>query len=524
MYQALLTRRYLTSKIMPLLAALAVMLCTAMVLITWSVMGGFLRMLVDSGRTMIGDVEIRYPPPAGFAYYDELIKRLEADDMVAAATPMIESFGMVALPLSDNAEGVAIKGIDGPSFDRVTGYQSTLWWKPLQEPLPKDHERLDPRLQPQNQDALQRFYDNAKDLVYTGPPALEGEKPREPGPALIVGLEVGGYYNREPEGYVVPAIPEAFQPGRKASLSVWPMDAKGRAHSDQVTREFTIVNNFRSGLYEIDANTILAPLNVLQKMLRMDAAKVIDRTAATPRGITTIDPKTGKEIFTTPPQSLVEQPARVTHVLVRAKPGVTPEALRERCREIYDIFARDFAGQRNPPPSPLDRQLRIDTWDNKPGIKGLIAAVKKETALVLFLFGIISLTAVFLVLAIFWSMVSEKTKDIGVLRAIGASRSGVAWLWIRYGLAIGIVGTILGGIASYLIVTNINAIHDFLGRAFGLVIWDPKTYYFFTIPNKIEPDKAAYVLVGGVLAAVVGSLIPAAKAARMDPVRALRFE
>ena len=54
MYQALLTRRYLTSKVMPLLAAVAVTLCTAMVLIVWSVMGGFLGMLVASGRTLIG--------------------------------------------------------------------------------------------------------------------------------------------------------------------------------------------------------------------------------------------------------------------------------------------------------------------------------------------------------------------------------------------------------------------------------------------------------------------------------------
>ena len=56
MYQFLLTHRYLTSKVMPLLAALAVALCTAMVIIVWSVMGGFLVMLINSGRTLVGDV------------------------------------------------------------------------------------------------------------------------------------------------------------------------------------------------------------------------------------------------------------------------------------------------------------------------------------------------------------------------------------------------------------------------------------------------------------------------------------
>ena len=71
------------------------------------------------------------------------------------------------------------------------------------------------------------------------------------------------------------------------------------------------------------------------------------------------------------------------------------------------------------------------------------------------LFGIISLTAVFLVLAIFWAMVSEKTKDIGVLRAIGASRPGVAGLWLSYGLAIG-VGLGLHPPARGVVVTGAN--------------------------------------------------------------------
>ena len=65
MYQALLTRRYLTSKLMPLLSALAVTLCTAMVLTVWSVMGGFLNVLLDSGKTIIGDVAIDVAPPGG---------------------------------------------------------------------------------------------------------------------------------------------------------------------------------------------------------------------------------------------------------------------------------------------------------------------------------------------------------------------------------------------------------------------------------------------------------------------------
>ena len=133
-------------------------------------------------------------------------------------------------------------------------------------------------------------------------------------------------------------------------------------------------------------------------------------------------------------------------------------------------------------------------------------------------------TAVFLILAIFWAMVSEKTKDVGVLRAVGATRAGVAWLWLRYGLTLGVVGTVFGMVISYAIVWNINPIHEWLGRAFGLTLWDPKVYYFSELPRHVEPTKAVIVIVGAVVFSVIGALVPALRAASYDPVKSLRFE
>jgi ABC-type lipoprotein release transport system permease subunit len=125
-YQALLTRRYLTSKVMPLLASLAVTLCTAMVLIVWSVMGGFLNLLVQSGRTLVGDVTIAWPS-TGFAFYDDLRDRLDADPAVGASAPMIEAFGLVNLP-NGRVDPVVIRGIEPESFSQVTSYRESLWW------------------------------------------------------------------------------------------------------------------------------------------------------------------------------------------------------------------------------------------------------------------------------------------------------------------------------------------------------------------------------------------------------------
>ena len=115
MYQLLLTKRYLFSKIMPLLAAMAVVLCTAMVLVVWSVMNGFLTMLIGSGRTMTGDVAIVWPN-AGFGHYQELVSELEKDPQVAAVLLAPATVGdYPAHPGSDHAPVTrsAVTGSEG---------------------------------------------------------------------------------------------------------------------------------------------------------------------------------------------------------------------------------------------------------------------------------------------------------------------------------------------------------------------------------------------------------------------------
>jgi lipoprotein-releasing system permease protein len=505
-YQALLTIKYLTHKVMPLLAAMAVMLCTAMVLIVWSVMGGFLTMFLQSGKTLIGDVCISYPN-TGFAHYDDLIQRLEKDPMVEAATPVIESFGLLKLPKSGAAENIMLWGVDGPSLNRVVSYYDSLWWKPLDKPIETDKKAEDLRLDPTWKAPLKAFEEQGRTLTS---PRDEGGK--DMSPALVMGVEIGGYNDRLPGGILAPVY---FLPGEKATLSVAPLDSKGQ-NIQMKSRILPIANQFKTGLFDLDDRLVMLRLDELQRLLYMDKAQRVKRNSQGAVVMRT-NPQTGEQEAET-----YEDPAKVTTVLVKSKPGVTDIALRGRCQEIYAQFAKANANEVAPPPSASDRLLRIMTWKERN--RTMIGAIEKEIALTLFLFGIISLTAVFLVLAIFWAMVSEKTKDIGILRAIGAARSGVASLWLSYGLAIGVVGSILGGIAAVLIVTNINPIHEWLGRQFGLVIWDPKVYYFTNIPNKIDHTHAAIVLIGGVLASVFGALIPAIKAAHMDPVRSLRFE
>lgn len=510
MYHALLTRRYLFSKVMPLLASCAVALCTIMVLVTWSVMGGFLNMLIDTGRTMAGDVRVSWPG-AGFPYYDDLLARLRADPEVAAAAPMIETFGMMSLP-NGQIEGVALRGVEGASYASVTQYADILWWKPLGKPLPKDKGGDDPRLR-NTPDRWSAIYQNGLSLTRPDP------RTGVPVPAIVPGIEVTGLNDRTLQGFYRPQqlqqagadgelqYLDAFLP-RDADLdvriTVLPLDSTGKPY-DFNTRALPVANEFQSGVYDLDKRIVLINLTALQEMLRMQQGLRIAGDA----------PADGSD----PPT--VTDPARVTDILIKghglARDTAKADALKARVEEVYAGFADQHRGE--VPPAGM---MIFSTWEDQN--RTFISAVRNEISVLLFLFGLISLVSVFLVLAIFWSMVREKTQDIGVLRSIGAGRAGVAWLWVRYGLAIGVVGSALGIAGSYLLVLNINQIHDWLGANLNIVVWKPEVYYFSKIPNEVEPLHAAIVVAGGILSCAVGAFVPALRAAWMNPVRALRNE
>ncbi len=509
MYQLLLTRKYLSSKVMPLLASLAVLLCTAMVLVIWSVMGGFLDMLVRSGRTMTGDVIVAWPN-AGFGHYEDLVRRLEADEMVEAAAPVIESFALIGLP-DGRQETVMLRGVDGPSYGRVTAFRDILWWKKIDRPLPKDKDLLDPRNRALKAPGWDAVYEQGLSLT------VKDRSTGAPTAALVMGIEVSGFNDRTEHGFYNPMkvfrrtpdggheVVDLFMPvDGTITVNTIPLDSRGTA-VETVSRVLPVANEFMSGLFDLDNRLVLVRLDMAQEMLKLGKSDRVVDDPSSPDGYRIVG----------------ENPARVTHVLVRGKGDLgtfgAANPLKRRVESIYEQFAEAHRGE-----VPGLVPIVIMTWEDQN--RTMIGAVRKETALVLSLFSLVSLVAVILVLTIFWAMISDKTRDIGIMRALGASKAGIAWVWLMYGLAIGVVGSSLGMVTAYVIVTNINPIHEWMGSAMGLTIWDPAVYYFFTIPNRVDPSHAAIVWAGGVLSCFVGAFIPAVRAANMRPVRALRFE
>lgn len=536
MYQALLTRRYLLRKIIPLLAMLSVALCTAMVIIVVSVMTGFLDMVTQAGRKLIGDVAIDRQV-VGFPYYEEVLAELRGMESVAAASPMIEAYALLKMPF-DRPAHIQVLGIESESYDAVTGFASTIYWRPLtsddlrRRRFPEsDLRREDWKPQEDTHDLKHRLHEALLSREYEilgplGPVGLrnhtaEWQDPQRPDAPLIERLGRAGRTVRTPSGSPGALIgirvsignervasrsyefqDTWFMPTREVTITVLPITDEGGVRQPE-SRILPVVNEFVVERYDVDKAYVFVPLEVLQKMLAMHPVQELSATE--------------RDEFGDPLPTGRLTPGRATRIVIKAAPGVTPEQLKEQAAIAYQRVH-----DRHPSEMPPRSFIEIQTW--KEQIALYIGAVQKETALVTTLFAIISLVSVVLVLSIFWTVVQQKTRDIGILRAVGASRAGITWLFLRYGMILGILGVILGAVLAHLIVWNINPIHEFLGEQFGMVIWDPKIYMFDEVPSVVPRTTALIVMGAGVVFAVLGALIPALRAAMIDPVSALRYE
>ena len=170
------------------------------------------------------------------------------------------------------------------------------------------------------------------------------------------------------------------------------------------------------------------------------------------------------------------------------------------------------------PPS----SVTVDTWEAKQGL--LLQAVDMETAILNVLLFLIIAVAGFGILAIFFMIVVEKTRDIGILKSLGASSNGVMSIFVSYGVGLGMVGSAAGVIIGLLFVHYINEIENFLSAITGRRVFDEQIYYFKEIPTHISAMMVFWVATGAIGIAVLASVLPARRASRLHPVRALRFE
>ena len=165
---------------------------------------------------------------------------------------------------------------------------------------------------------------------------------------------------------------------------------------------------------------------------------------------------------------------------------------------------------------------RVVTWEERN--KRFLSAVGIENNVMKIVLFVLVVVASFLIFSLLSVMVAQKTKDIGILAALGASRRGVLSIFLWNGAAIACLGTALGLVAGWALVVSLNPINEWLREKFGAGIFPPEIYGADQVPYELEASWFIQVTLGALAIAFVFSLLPALRAARFDPVRAFRYE
>ncbi len=490
MYKLLLIQKYLLKRRIAWVSVIAVTLCTAMVLVVISVMGGWLEMFRNTARGLSSDIIVDAQSLTGFPYYEKMIDELKTKPEIEFATPMISSFGIISI-MNQKSLGVQVYGLRANEIGRVNNFPQTLYWQyhrfaDKAETAATTAEKQSALAEADAAAAKASFAKPLKPEDYRNSLPTSQKRTIDPSnwPGMIVGAPVIDI-RKEADGKI--AGRGDYNLRYWIRLTVMGIDTAGMKVDAQNKQErnYWVVDDSRTQVYFYDSTSVYVDFDLLQKDLAMEATQ---------------DPPS---------------PARTSQLQIKLKPGVSLAKGKAVVREVVDkVLADGNAILRFPP--------IVQTWEESQ--KQFLGAVEKEKVLVTVLFSFISVVAVFLIFCIFYMIVAEKTRDIGILKAVGATQAGVATIFLGYGLAIGIVGGGLGFLVGWQVCHNINWIHEQMGKLLGIRVFTPESYAFDTIPNTINPREAAIIVAVAILSSVLGAVVPAWSASRLDVVKTLRFE
>jgi lipoprotein-releasing system permease protein len=556
MYKLYLCLQYLGKRALAYFAMVAVALCVFMMLVAVSVMNGFVDKIERAAKGLFGDIVISAASLGGMAYYDEFIADMKRKvPAVEGASPFILTFGILQVPGTEYRRTVQVAGIRLPERATVSNFAEGLFvqkgmpncsfappddmvirkleqerertaailhreatFAPGKQPTSEQialAERINTALSFQDtglnnvlnakthQRELEALRKRAAEADKAGNAAevkrleadiraLERVEILPPAQRVILGLGIGGLSSRTPRGETIRVI----GPGQQVALTLIPL-GRGLSYTDitPTTRLFMVIDDCSTDVASIDSEIVYVRFDTLQKLNNMSAGYAAD------------DP------------NRVVEPPRCSQIHVKIRPEYG-EGYR-----IQDV-ARQIDGAwqefKQAHPDALRTPMVVETWRQRQS--RLVSSIEAQRTLIVIILGIVSSVAVVLIFVILYVIVMQKTRDIGVLKAVGASSAGVAEIFLAYGAAIALVGSVVGVVGGCAFVHNINPIHDWIGRTFGFVVWSRETFMFEKIPNEVGVFSAGMILVGAIVSGILGATIPAIKAARKQPVEALRYE
>ncbi|NOT00691.1 MAG: hypothetical protein HOP29_08695, partial [Phycisphaerales bacterium] len=427
--------RYLRTRRIAIFAIIGVWLCVAMVVVVISVMGGFLDTLKERSRGLLSDVVIDNAALQGFPLYGEFIEHLKGalPGRIEAATSVVYNYGLLRVEDTGFTKPVQVVGVDLPVYCQVNDFGNSLFYEKFypgtttlgsqQQPmagyvegrrlvLPERFEQAletrrrshpdDPDLAKETSgdgflaDRPGRFLPNLDDA-----PGEFGEE----APGAIVGSNI--INERDATGAMKRFLPR----GAKLVLTLLPLTRRGQISGEGAqTVVVRLADDSRTQVYEIDDKCVYVDFALVQKWLTMS------------------------------PQTLEDggqTRARASQILVSLSPGVELTAGRKMIEEVWHAFMANWSE----PLADMDWALlggvTVETWEERQ--RPFIAALEKEKILMTVLFALISLVTVVLIGCIFWMIVTQKTRDIGIVKSLGGTSMGVLSIFVSFGAAVGLV-------------------------------------------------------------------------------------
>ncbi len=229
---------------------------------------------------------------------------------------------------------------------------------------------------------------------------------------------------------------------------------------------FTLVATFEVGIYEFDNNLVFLPLEDAQRYFKMG------------------DTVTGIEVFTEDPE-LID--------------SITPQ------------MAEIVRGQGV-----------VSDWRMQNA--SFYAALEVERNVMFLILTLIIIIAAFNVITSLIMMVKEKSRDIAILRTMGAGQGSIMRIFMIAGASVGVIGTGLGFLLGVLIIANLQTIQGWIEAMTGAELWNPEIRFLTEIPASMDVAEVMLVIAMSLALSFIATLYPSWRASRIDPVETLRYE
>ena len=181
--------------------------------------------------------------------------------------------------------------------------------------------------------------------------------------------------------------------------------------------------------------------------------------------------------------------------------------------------ARDVADALN---KKLARPLHAQTWAELN--QRLLGAIQVEKSVMFFILTFIIIVAAFGIMSTLITVTVQKTREIGVMKALGAASGKILRIFVLQGFIVGVFGVAIGLGLGLLTVHNINPINHFLSRVVGIDLFPRDIYNFPSIPAFLTLRDLLTIGISALVICTLAGLLPALRAARLEPVEALRYE